>query len=396
MGVNEGWGRRRFLGAVATGAAAVTLGGATPQASAAPHASTAPEHHGRRGPHAGPRPIYLGTYTSGAGAGTGITIGTYQPDTGVITATGVLAVANPSWLTLSPDGGTLYTVDEQDNGSVTAVALPLGGAPRILNSQPTGGDGPTHVSVHPSGRYVLSANYTSGSVAVHPVAADGSLGARTDLVQHSTPPPGPGQDGPHAHQIVTSPDGGHVLAVDLGNDTVYSYRLDLDTGRLAQVSYAALPPGSGPRHLTFHPGGGYAYLANEVGNNVVVCAYDVPTGRLTPGTPQSSGEGSGTNYPAEFLVNARGDTAYLANRGWNTISRFVIGDGGASLQLLDSTPVGGDFPRGIAFDPAERLLFAGNQRSGTVTVFTVDPDTGALAASGAPFTAPIPVSVLPL
>lgn len=387
MGENEGWGRRRFLGVVATGAAAVSMGVAA-KASAAP---AAPHR-----PRSAPRPLYLGTYTTGTGAGTGITVGTYQPDTGAITAGSVLPVDNPSWLALSPDGGTLYTVNEQDNGSVTAIALPAGGAPRILNSQSTGGDGPTHVSVHPSGRYVLSANYTSGSVAVHPVEADGSLGARTDLVQHSSPPPGPGQDGPHAHQIITSPDGGHVLSVDLGNDTVYTYTLDLGTGQLTQVSAATLPPGTGPRHLTFHPNGTFAYLANEVGNSVAVCAYDIPTGRLTPGTPQSAGEGTGTNYPAEFLVNARGDTAYLANRGWNTIARFVIGDGGASLQLLDSTLVGGDFPRNIAFDPPQNLLFAGNQDSSTVTVFTIAPDTGILTPSGTPFAAPIPVSVLPL
>ncbi len=392
MGEHEGWGRRRFLGAVATGAAVVSVGGASASASA----SAAPDRRGPRPPRSAARPLLLGTYTTGDGAGTGITYGTYDPVTGAITATGVLAVDNPSWLALAPDGGTLYTVDEQDDGSVTAIALDPGGAPRIINSQPTGGDGPTHVSVHPSGRYVLSANYGSGSVAVHPVAPDGSLGARTDLVQHSSPAPGPNQTGPHAHQVITSPDGGHVLAVDLGNDTVYTYALDLAAGTLAQVSYATLPPGTGPRHLTFHPGGTYAYLANEVGNNVAVCAYDIASGTLTPAAAQSPGTGSGVNYPAEFLVDARGGMAYLANRGWNTIARFVIGDGGASLQLLDSTPVGGDFPRNIAFDPAQGLLFAGNQRSSTVTAFTVDPDTGALTASGAPFGAPIPVSVLPL
>ncbi len=388
MGVNEGWGRRRFLGAVAAGAAAVGVGTGS---NAAAEAAARP----RRRPHSAPRPIYLGTYTTGDGAGTGITLGTYQPGTGAITATAVLTVDNPSWLTLAPDGNTLYTVNEQSDGSVTAIALPATGAPRIINAQPTGGDGPTHASVHPSGRYLLSANYGSGSVAVHPIEADGSLGTRTDLVQHSTPPPGPGQTGPHAHQVITSPDGGHVLAVDLGNDTVYSYLLDLETGLLTETSRATLPPGTGPRHLTFHPNGTYAYLANEVGNNVAVCAYDIASGLLTPGATQSPGSGSGINYPAEFLVDARGETAYLANRGWNTIVRYAVEDGGATLRLLDATPVGGDFPRDIAFDPDETLLFAGNQRSGTVTVFTVDPDTGQLTACGDPFAAPMPVSVLP-
>lgn len=108
-------------------------------------------------------------------------------------------------------------------------------------------------------------------------------GERTDLVVHTAPPPGPGQDGPHAHQIVTAPDGGHVLAVDLGNDTVYTYRLDTRRGTLRQLSYAALRPGAGPRHLTFHPSGRFAYLACEVDNTVVVCRYDPATGAVTPG-----------------------------------------------------------------------------------------------------------------
>lgn len=387
MGGNEGWGRRRFLGAAAAAGAAVAV-------TSKPSAAMVPAAPGPGRQQS--RPVLLGTYTTGTGAGRGVTSGTYDVTTGAITATGVLPVDNPSYLALSPDGRTLYAVDEQAPGRVTAIAMSSGAASGILNSQPTGGDGPTHLSVHPGGHHLLSANYTSGSVAVHPIAADGSLGARTALVQHSAPPPGPGQSGPHAHQVVTSPDGGHVLAVDLGNDTVYTYRLDTTTGHLTQVSYASLRPGAGPRHLTFHPDGNHAYLANEVDDTVVVCAYDRATGRLTPGTPQSSGTGTGVNYPAMLLVRPAGDFAYLANRGHNTLTRFAIEDGGATLRLLDSTPVGGDFPRHIAFDPAQRLLFAGNQRSSTVTAFTVDPVSGALAASGTPFAAPIPVCVLPL
>ncbi|NUK28538.1 lactonase family protein, partial [Streptomyces lunaelactis] len=126
-------------------------------------------------------------------------------------------------LGLPPPGATHYAGDEQEQGGVTAIALPSHGAPEVLGTRPTGGAGPCHLSVHPGGRWLLSANYLSGSVAVHPIDPDsGALGERTDLVTHSSPPPGPGQDGPHAHQIITSPDGRHVLAVDLGNDTVYT------------------------------------------------------------------------------------------------------------------------------------------------------------------------------
>ncbi|POX41484.1 6-phosphogluconolactonase [Streptomyces sp. Ru73] len=364
-------------------------------AGAAPAAAT--ERGGHRRP-AGLRPLFLGTYTSIPGGGTGIGLAAYHPETGRITATGVLAgVADPSYLALSPDQRTLYAVDENADGAVTAVALAADGRHRVLGSRSTGGAGPCHLSVHPTGRWLLSANYLSGSVAVHPVdPATGALGERTALVTHSAPPPGPGQDGPHAHQFVTSPDGGHVLAVDLGTDTVYTYRLDPLAGTLRQVSTAALRPGAGPRHLTFHPDGRHAYLANEVDNTAVVCGYDPATGRLTPGAPQSTGTGPGTSYPAQFLVTPDGRFAYLANRGDNSLTRYAVEDRGARLRLLDTVPVGGDFPRHLAFSPDHRLLFAGNQRSNTVTAFRVDPRTGALRPTGTPFEAPMPVCVLPL
>lgn len=169
-------------------------------------------------------------------------------------------------------------------------------------------------------------------------------GERTDLVVHTAPAPGPGQDGPHAHQIVTAPDGGHVLAVDLGNDTVYTYLLDTRRGTLRQLSYAALRPGAGPRHLTFHPSGRFAYLACEVDNTVVVCGYDPATGAVTPGAGQPTGTGPGTNYPAQLLVTDDGRFAYLANRGHNSLTRYAVEEGGAALRLIDTVPVGGDFP----------------------------------------------------
>ncbi|MER5829019.1 lactonase family protein, partial [Streptomyces mirabilis] len=340
------------------------------------------------------RRLFLGTYTSVQGGGKGIGLATYDPVTGSVTATGTLTgIGDPSYLATHPKGHTLYAVDERPEGAVTAVRLADN---RVLGTRSTGGAGPCHLSVHPSGRWLLSANYTSGSVAVHPVDASGALGERTDLVTHSSPAPGPGQDGPHAHQFVTSPDGGHVLAVDLGTDTVYTYRLDQSKGTLTEVSQAHTRPGAGPRHLTFHPAGRFAYLANEVDNTVVVCAYDPASGRLTPGDPQSTGTGAGTNYPAQLLVTSNGSYAYLANRGHNSLTRYGVEAAGARLRLLDTVPVGGDFPRHLAFSPDERLLFTANQRSSTVSVFHVEGASGELRLAGKPFASPVAVCALPL
>jgi 6-phosphogluconolactonase (cycloisomerase 2 family) len=328
------------------------------------------------------------------GGGKGIGLAVYDPVTGAVTGRGTLTgVPDPSYLAIHPDHHTLYAVDERRDGAVSAVRL---SDRKVLGSRSTGGASPTHLSVHPGGRWLLSANYGSGSVAVHPIGAAGALGARTDLVVHSSPPPGPGQQGPHAHQIITSPDGRHVLAVDLGTDTVYTYRLDTRTGRLTEVSQAHTRPGAGPRHLTFHPGGRYAYLANEVDDTVAVCTYDPPTGRLTIGREQSTGSGAGTNYPAQILVTADGRFAYLANRGHNNLARYAVEADGARLRLLDTVPVAGDFPRQIAFSPDGALLFAANQKSGTVSVFHVDRASGGLKLAGKPFDSPVAVCALPL
>ncbi|MEU1271629.1 lactonase family protein [Streptomyces sp. NPDC005799] len=399
-----GWSRRRFVGALA-GAAAITALPApappkgTPDAEPAaavttPRPSAKPSTPRPTPRKSGPRPLYIGTYTSVEGGGRGVGLATYDPTSGRVTGAGTLTgVPDPSYLAAHPDGRTLYAVDERDDGAVTAVRL---ADRKVLGSRATGGSGPCHLSVHPSGRWLLSANYGSGSVAVHPVDGSGALGKRADLVVHSDPAPGPGQQGPHAHQFITSPDGGHVLAVDLGTDTVYTYRLDERTGRLTEVAQAHTRPGAGPRHLTFHPGGRHAYLANEVDDTITVCAYDPSSGRLTIGAPQSTGSGPGTNYPAQILVTRNGSFAYLANRGDNTLARYAVEADGARLRLLGTVPVSGDFPRQIAFSTDGGLLFAANQKSGTVSVFHVDDNSGELRLAGAPFASPVAVCALPL
>ncbi|MFZ4179557.1 lactonase family protein [Streptomyces pseudogriseolus] len=394
-----GLSRRRFVGAFAGTAAGMSVpacdGGDLPSDAATPRAPatvTGPPEPSAT--PSGPRPLYLGTYTSVDGGGEGIGLATYDPVTGRITGAGVVGgVSDPSFLAVHPDGRTLYAVNEREDGAVTAVRL---SDRTVLGSSATGGSSPCHLSVHPGGRFLLSADYGSGSVAVHRIETSGALGERTAMVTHSSPAPGPGQQGPHAHQFVTAPDGGHVLAVDLGTDTVYTYRLDQRAGTLTEVSRAAARPGAGPRHLTFHPGGRYAYLADEVDDTVAVCAYEPSSGRLSIGEPQPTGSGAGTNYPAQFAVTADGRYAFLANRGHNSVARYAVEEDGARLRLLGTVPVGGDFPRHLALSPDGGLLFTANQRSNDVSVFHVDADSGELRSAGEPFASPVAVCALPL
>ncbi|KUJ37331.1 hypothetical protein ACZ90_70220 [Streptomyces albus subsp. albus] len=342
------------------------------------------------------RLVYLGSF------GAGITVARYDTGSGGLTAVGSFdGVANPSYLALAPSGRVLYALDEQRDGTVRALAIGDRGALRPLGqARSTGGDSPTHLSVHPGGRHLLTANYGSGSVAVHTIGADGALGERTDLVRHHGSGPDPErQRGPHAHQVLPDPQGRFVLAVDLGTDTVHSYRLDPARGRLEPVAEARTAPGAGPRHLAFHPGGRFAYLVGELDSTVTVAAYDPAHGRLRFGdslaTLPDGTEPGERNYPAGVAVSSDGRFVYVSNRGHDSVARFAVADGGARLRLLDTVPCGGSYPRYLGLSGSGRLLFTGNQRSGTVAVFRVDRGSGELTAAGEPFAATAPVCVLP-
>ncbi|MBT2508170.1 lactonase family protein [Streptomyces sp. ISL-98] len=349
------------------------------------------------------RRAYLGTYTTQPGGGTGIGLAAYRPRSGELASTGVLpGVSNPSFLALSPDRRTLYAVDERARGAVTAVRVGQAGPPEVLGeSRGTGGADPCHLSVHPGGRFLLTANYTGGSVCVHPIGRGGVLGEASDVVQHTGSGPDPArQEGPHAHMVVSDPGGRYVLAVDLGTDSVHTYRLDPRTGRLHERARAAMKPGAGPRHLAFHPSGSYAYVVNELDSTIAVCAYDRRAGTLTPGAPLPTlppgTEPTERNYPAAVVISPGGRFLYVSNRGHNSIATFVVECGGAAVRLVSVTPSGGSYPRHIVLDPSGTLLFAANQKSGTVTVFRPDRATGRPDPVGAAFAAPIPVCVLPV
>jgi 6-phosphogluconolactonase len=331
--------------------------------------------------------VYIGTFSSfGDPPGTGLQVGQVDRLTGALTVTGTVGdVPDASFFAFSLDRRTLYSTNELvPDGSVTALRIDDPQHPVILNKQPTRGAGPTHISVHPSGRYLFAANYTDGTVAVLRLESDGRVGESTDLVQHI------GTDrAPHAHQVLTDPSGRWVVAVDLGADSVFVYRLNLGTGKLALHQQLRLPTGAGPRHLAFHPRGRFAYIVGELRSEITVAAWDAARGRLTPGQviPTVGPGAPSPNFPAEIAVSRDGRFVYASNRGENSIATFTVQDLGRKLTFAGSTPTGGDWPRHFTLSPDERWLYVANQRSNTITQLPRDPATGRVGAPIASATA---------
>ncbi|AHH98910.1 lactonase family protein [Kutzneria albida] len=333
---------------------------------------------------------YIGNFTKAIGLAR-------LGDTGTLTATGTVnGLDNPAFLTLAARGTTLYAVNDTDSGRVTALAVGAGGGLTVLGGQPTGGAMPTHLTIHPSGRFLLVANYGAGSTAVFPINSDGTLGARTDLVQYTGSGPDPTrQDGPHAHMVAFDPAGRYLYVPDLGTDQVHVHALDLGTGRLRSIGDTALPSGAGPRHLAFHPTTPAVYVADELDSTVAVCAQDPTSGLLTPGQVlPAAPPGGARNYPAEILVSQDGRFVYVSNRGHNSVAVFAIEADGRRLRAVGTTPCGGNWPRHITIDRSGRFLFASNQYSNSVTAFSVDQATGRLSPIGRPLSTPSPVCLL--
>jgi 6-phosphogluconolactonase len=296
-----------------------------------------------------------------------------DPATGALTVLNSLdGLPDPSYLALAPDGETLYALSETAEGAVAAYRVhgdkPESAGPPV----PLGVSGPTHLSVHAS--HVLTANYGSGSVTAVPVRPDGGLAhAPSGVLRHTgSGPHTPRQQGPHAHQVQPDPSGRWVVSVDLGTDSVRVCTLAEGTPVVHRET--ALRPGSGPRHLAFHPDGSYAYVVNELTPTVTVCRWEAADGTLKPlaESPVLPGSPDGDAYPSGIAVSPDGRFVWTATRGEDVLSTFAVE--GESLRLIGTVPCGGHWPRAITAWGG--FLYAANERSGDVSWFAVDPDTG--------------------
>ena len=317
--------------------------------------------------------LLIGGYSGDKGSGSGISV---LDDDRVIET---IPADSPSWLARHPQLPVLYAVAETDQGQVRAWRLTDDGRPaEPLGSGDTGGAEPAHLTVDPTGRFLITANYTGGSISVHRLGPDGTIGERTDLVQHQVHGEHPRQDAAHPHMIQAVADGG-LLVTDLGGDAIYRYTLSPE-GKLAQSGIMITPPGSGPRHVL--PVGDRYYVTAELSGEVLV--YDASR-QLAGATPASATPGP--NQPSELVSDGR--YLYVANRGPNTVAVFDIrGDGPRYVTEVAT----GDWPRHIAL--ADGMLYVANERSNQVMRMRIDPATG-VPATEEIVEVPSPTLVLP-
>ena len=353
-------------------------------------------------------PVYVGTYTEGTKS-QGIYRLLLDLQAGALgqPAELVAQTPNPSFLALHPTKPLLYAVnevtklDDKAEGGVSSFKIGDQGALLAINRQPSDGTAPCHLSITPGGTALLVANYASGTLGMKTLDPDSGAiqGTVFKFEPNGTGPNQGRQEGPHAHCVRLDPSGQFAAEADLGIDRVHIFRVPgaKEAGTPLQlVNKISAKPGSGPRHLAFHPSGRFLFVNGEMDTTLSAYRFDPQTGGADlldslSTLPPGDHPGSST---AETVVHPSGKFVYVSNRGHNTVARFGFDAATAKLTALGHTPTGGKTPRNINIDPTGNWLLAANQESNTITVFRINTATGDLTQVGQPVDVPAPVCMV--
>ncbi|MFB1051611.1 lactonase family protein [Paraliobacillus sp. JSM ZJ581] len=337
---------------------------------------------------------YVGTYTKQESEGV------YKfvldiDQASIVNVSPAAELDNPTYLTVSNDNKYLYAVSKDgEKGGVTSFAIDREtGNLTKLNSRSTAGSPPCHVSIKSDNSNVVTANYHTKKVESYLTNPDGSLQTLTDVVEHDGSGPHERQEKPHMHYAGFTPDEKFVIAIDLGSDNIITYKAE--EGKLTKVHTFQTKPGSGPRHIAFHPSANIAYVMTELSSEVIVLSYNRSDGSFTEkqtikAIPSDYDE---TNDGSAIHISKDGKFVYVANRGHNSIAVFAINDESGELTLIEWVSTEGDWPRDFVLDPTGKFLVASNQKSGTLTLYQRDEQTGRLTALQTDVVAPEAVCV---
>ena len=342
--------------------------------------------------------VYIGTSTNLETEG--IYMYTFDQSTGKSkfksTQTGIL---NPGYLTISADRKTLYaahSVVGERTGQVSAFTILPSNELQFLNQQSTGGKGVCYISTDPISGDILAANYGSGSTSLLPVKQDGSLAQMSSLIQGKGSSIDPErQKGPHAHFAQVGP-GGLVYAADLGTDQINLYKKYGTQLSLFNPAYIKTDLGAGPRHIDFHPNQKFVYLLNELTGSVTGYEFNHSQFTFTKlQTISSLAEGfTGFNKSADIHIHPSGQFVYASNRGdSNSIAAYRLDESTGVLSLIEIEGEAIAWPRNFAISPNGMFLLCANRDDDSITVYSIDQQTGALTFTGEKLEAPKPICV---
>ena len=352
-------------------------------------------------------PILFGTGQVVQGRGKGIYAYRFDAASGALKLASITeGVRNASYLAFDAKRKFLYCVNEfkeydgKPSGAVSAYRIDdESGALTWLNTVASHGTDPCHLMVDRSGRCVIVANFASGSVAVLPIAADGSLHEASCVIQHAGSSVDPRrQKGPHAHAVEIDASNRTVFVPDLGCDRVFIYGLDAERGVLSpnpDQPAVKMATGAGPRQLVMHPNGRFAYLINELNSTMTAYAYDAARSMLTSlqTLPTLPDDFTGESSCAEVQVAPSGRFLYGSNRGHDSIVIYALDPARGTMTLVGHESTRGAIPRNFTLSPNGLFLAAANQDSNNVVMFRVDPEKGTLAPTGSVVEAGTPICV---
>jgi 6-phosphogluconolactonase len=328
--------------------------------------------------------VYFGT---GGKATKGIYHAKFDTESGKLSQAELAAeIGGPGFLAFSPDKTRLYAVCQKNNApSVAAYSVHSDGSLELLNTTPIGDGGGAHISVHPSNKFLMTAQYGGGSAAVYPIEKDGRVGKRAQLIEHEggSGVVGKRQNKPHPHWTGYSPDGKFAFVPDLGLDQVVIYRINANKPSLSPHGVAQSIPGGGPRHMKFSIDGKFIYLLNELELSVTTFKYNAAKGTTKQLTttralsPETKAK-ERFNSSSEIIVHPNGRFVYSANRGNDSVTVYNANPKTGKLVVKEVQAIRGAWPRNINMDANGRWLLAAGADSNTISVFEIDQENGEL------------------
>jgi 6-phosphogluconolactonase len=331
--------------------------------------------------------LLIGTYTKGKSKG--IYVYRFYAETGKLAYLNEIDdVSNPSYLTVSSNNHFVYAVNENGkNGEVSSFTFnPKQGKLVFINKQSSEGADPCYVSVDKDQKNVFVANYSSGTLGVFPVGADGSLKPASQVIKDE----GTGvnkerQEGPHVHMAQLSPDEKYLFYNDLGTDKIHIERYHASKAQPltpADPAFVSIKDGDGPRHLTFSNDKKHAYLVTEMGSNVYVFDYDNGKLKQKQVITLLKDDFKGQTAGSAIHISPDGRFLYASNRlETNDIIVYAITPETGELTLVQHVPSYGKNPRDFAIDPTGNFMLVANQDSDSIYVYKIDKANGKLTRS---------------